>query len=117
VTLDVRQARPLAALLALVFGLAVAAPPAFAAEPTPEPSPNPQPTLAAAALAAVDALPAATLTRTARAAQTAPEPVATPEDKSFFRSGKGAAVLVLLAAGLGYTVYSFSHDRVKSPEK
>jgi cell division septation protein DedD len=111
---DLRRARPLAGLLALLVGLAFAAPPAFAAEPTPEPSPTPHPTLAEAAVAAVDALPAATV---AQAAQAAPAPSPAPEGRSFFKTGKGAAVLVLLAAGLGYTVYSFSHDRVKSPEK
>jgi cell division septation protein DedD len=114
VTLDVRRARPLAGLLALVVGLAFAVPPAFAAEPTPDPSPTPRPTLAEAAVAAVDALPAATV---AQAAQATPAPSPAPEGKSFFKTGKGAAVLVLLAAGLGYTAYSFSHDRVKSPAK
>jgi hypothetical protein len=114
VTLDVRRARPLAGLLALVVGLVLAAPPVFAAEPTPDPSPTPRPTLAEAAAAAVDALPSGTV---AAAAQTAPAPSPAPEGKSFFKTGKGAVALALLAAGLGYTAYSMSHDRVKSPEK
>jgi len=34
---------------------------------------------------------------------------------SFFKTKKGAAVIVLLAAGFGYAFYSKSHDRVLSP--
>ena len=34
---------------------------------------------------------------------------------SFFRSGKGVAVLVLLGAGFGYALYSKVHDEIKSP--
>jgi hypothetical protein len=117
VTRDLRRTRPLAGVLSLLVGLTFAAPPAFAADPAPSPSPAPQPTLTEAAVAAVDALPAATVARAAQAAQAVPAPSSAPEDRSFFRTGKGAAVLVLLAGGLGYTVYSFSHDRVKSPAK
>jgi hypothetical protein len=36
-------------------------------------------------------------------------------DTSFFKTKKGAAVIVLIAAGFGYALYSKSHDRVKSP--
>ena len=36
-------------------------------------------------------------------------------DTSFFKTKKGAAVVVLIAAGFGYALYSKSHDRVKSP--
>jgi len=86
------------------------APPAGAAEPAPQPSP--EPTLSASADAALEAMPSATL---AAAAQAMPEPARGPDDTSFFKTGKGVAVLALLAGGLGYTIYSFSHDRVKSP--
>jgi hypothetical protein len=34
---------------------------------------------------------------------------------SFFKTKKGAAVIVLLGAGFGYALYSKSHDRVLSP--
>ena len=34
---------------------------------------------------------------------------------SFFKTKKGALVLVLMGAGLSYTLYSKFHDRVKSP--
>lgn len=108
------RARSLAGFLALLVGLTFVAPPAFAADPAPKSTPAPQPTLVETAEAALEAMPAATL---AQAAQTAPEASSAPSEPSFFKTGKGAAVLVLLAGGLGYTVYSFSHDRVKSPQK
>jgi hypothetical protein len=116
VTRDLRRARPLAGLLALLVGLTFAAPPAIASGPAPETTPTPRPTLATSAANAVAAMPAAAVARAARA-QSAPTVANAGSDQSFFKSGKGAAVLVLLAAGLGYTVYSFSHDRVKSPQK
>jgi hypothetical protein len=105
-----KHARLLAGALAFVVGLTLVAPPAFAAGPVPGPRP-----MAAAAAAKVEAMPAATL---ARAAQAAPAP-ATAEtgDKPFFKTGKGALALVLLAGSIGYTLYSFSDDRVKSPAK
>jgi hypothetical protein len=37
--------------------------------------------------------------------------------KSFFRTPAGIITLVALAAGVGYTLYSTSHDRVKSPAR
>ncbi len=36
-------------------------------------------------------------------------------DPSFFKTKKGAAVIVLIGAGFGYALYSSSHDRVTSP--
>jgi hypothetical protein len=86
------------------------APPAFAAGPAPDPRP-----IAAAAAAKVETMPAATL---AKAAQAAPAAAAADSQaKPFFKTGKGALALALLAASVGYTVYSFSDDRVKSPAK
>lgn len=38
-----------------------------------------------------------------------------PGGNSFFKTKKGAAVVVLLGAGFGYALYSKSHDRVLSP--
>ena len=110
-TRNPKRARPFAGLLALLAGLTFAAPPAIAAEPTAEPTATPRPTLVETAEAAVEAMPAATL----QAAQAPPAPTSAPSDPSFFKTGKGVAVLALLGAGLGYTVYSFSNDRVKSP--
>jgi hypothetical protein len=97
--------RLLAAALALLVGLTLTAPPALAAGPA-------QP-LASAAAAKVAAMPNATLAQTAAPA-TAP---AAGSGKSFLKSGKGALACVLLAGALGYTFYSFSNDRVKSPAR
>ena len=104
-----KHARLLAGALALVVGLTLVAPPAFAASPAPDPRP-----IATAATAKVEAMPAATL---AQAAQAAPAAVAETGDKPFFKTTKGAIALVLLAGGLGYMAYSMSNDRIKSPAK
>ena len=107
------RVRPLAGALALVVGLTFAAPPAFAAEPVPEPTPAPTPTLVEAAEAAVEALPASTLAQAAEPAPSTNESY----DKSFFKSRKGIAAVVLMAAGLGIMAYAMSNDRVQSPAK
>jgi hypothetical protein len=39
----------------------------------------------------------------------------TADSGAFFKTKKGIAVLALLGAGFGYTLYSKSHDRVLSP--
>ena len=104
-----KHARLLAGALALVVGLTLVAPPAFAASPAPDPRP-----IATAATAKVEAMPAATL---AQAAQAAPAAVAETGDKPFFKTTKGAIALVLLAGGLGYMAYSMSNDRIQSPAK
>ena len=107
-----KHARLLAGALALVVGLTLVAPPAFAAGPAPGPAPRP---IAAAATAKVEALPAATLAQAAPAA-----PAAAPAEtgnKPFFKTTKGAIALVLLGGTLGYMAYSMSNDRIKSPAK
>jgi hypothetical protein len=107
VTRYLKHARFLAGALALIVGLTLVAPPAFAG-PTPGP-------IAATATAKVEALPAATL---AQAAQ--PAPAAAPAetgDKPFFKTTKGVIALVLLGGTLGYMAYSWSDDRIKSPAK
>jgi len=112
VTRSLKHPRFLAGVLALVLGLTLVAPPAVAAGPATAASPRP---IAAAATAKVEALPAATLAQAAQAA-----PAAAPAEtsgKPFFKTTKGAIALVLLAGSLGYTFYSFSNDRVKSPAK
>lgn len=110
-----KHARFLAGALALVVGLTLVATPAFAAGPAPGP-------IAAAATAKVEAMPAEALaqaapaTPAAKAAPAAPTAPST-SSPSFFKTGKGIAVLVLVAAGVGYSGYSAVHDRkpVKSP--
>jgi hypothetical protein len=61
-------------------------------------------TLSPAALAAM---------QTTAAAQTQPG-TTTSDGRTFFKTKKGAAVLVLIGAGFGYTLYSQRHDRVLS---
>jgi hypothetical protein len=104
------RARPLAAFLAIALCSTVAAPPAAAAGPAPAPAPA-RP-LAAAAEAAGAALPQSAVAQT-------PAPAATPaaDSKPFFKSTKGVLALVLTAGALGYMGYSFSSDRVKSPQR
>ena len=105
-----KHARLLVEALALIVGLTLVAPPAFAAGPAPTPRP-----IAAAATAKVEAMPVAALAQAAQAT-----PAATPAEtgnKPFFKTGKGALALALLAGSIGYTFYSFSNDRVKSPAK
>lgn len=107
-----KHARLLAGALAMTVGLTLVAPPAFAATPAPGP-------LAAAATAKVEEAPAEALVQAAQAApavQTAPAAASTG-DKPFLKTTKGVLALALLAGGLGYTVYSFSNDRVSSPQR
>jgi len=106
-----KQARLLAGALALIVGLALMAPPAFAAEATAAADPRP---ITAAAAARVEAMPAAALSQAAKPATTAP---AETGQKPFFKTTQGAIALVLLGGALGYTFYSMSNDRVKSPAK
>ena len=105
-----KQAKLLAGALALVVGLTVVAPPAFAAGPAPDPRP-----ITAAAAAKIEAMPAAGLAQVAPAAP-ATAPIDTAH-KPFFKTTKGAIALVLMGGTVGYTVYSFSNGRVKSPAK
>jgi hypothetical protein len=113
VTRYLKHARLLAGALAMTVGLTLVAPPAFAATPAPGP-------LAAAATAKVESAPAEALVQAAQAApavQAAPAAAASTGDKPFLKTTKGVLALALLAGGLGYTVYSFSNDRVSSPQR
>jgi hypothetical protein len=113
VTRYLKHARLLAGTLAIIVGLTLVAPPAFAGAPAPGP-------IAAAATAKVEAIPAASLAQAAPAAQAAPTPATTPAeatDKPFLKTGKGVLALALLGGTLGYMAYSMSNGRVKSPAK
>jgi hypothetical protein len=59
-----------------------------------------------------------TLSSTSRALlrSTQQPPPSTPatSNAQFFKTKKGAAVLVLIGAGFGYTLYSRFHDEIKS---
>jgi hypothetical protein len=104
------RARPLAAFLAIALCSTVAAPPAAVAAPAPA-----RP-LAAAAEAAGAALPQSAVTQAPKAAPAATAPVVS-ESKPFFKTTKGVVALVLMAGALGYMGYSFSNDRVSSPQR
>jgi hypothetical protein len=106
------HARFLVPTLALVLGLTLTAPPAFAADSASTGRPRP---IAAAADARLAALPAEALPQATPAAPAAAP--AEPGKKPFFKTTKGAIALVLIAGILGYTAYSMSNDRIKSPAK
>ncbi len=89
-----------AGVLALTLGVLCAPLPCHAEEPAAPRAPA----------HSIAALSPATLARLTKEAQ--PEPVS--ETSAFFKTKKGAAVLVLLGAGFGYALYSRSHDEIKS---
>jgi hypothetical protein len=100
--------RLVAGALALLLGLTLAAPPAANAREAK--APPAKASIAATAAAAVARMD----TGAVRLTQDPPAPASgSPEGSSFFRSGRGAAVLVLLAAGVGYAIYSTRNDIVK----
>jgi hypothetical protein len=108
------RARALAGALAFAFGLVMAAPAAAGPLPPLRTAPLAKAPLATAAAARVNALTPAQLAAVAPQTTDVAPSTSSP---SFFKTGKGVAVLVLLAAGVGYTAYSAVHDRkpVKSP--
>jgi hypothetical protein len=101
-----RSSAPIRKLCAGAVALAVSvlclAPPCRAGDPAP----------AGAVGHSIAALSPATLARLAQ--QPPPEATGTSDNASFFKSKRGVAVLVLIGAGFGYTLYSKSHDRVLS---
>jgi hypothetical protein len=108
------SARMLAAVLAVAFALVMAAQPAVAGQlPKVQQTSPAKATLAAAADARVAAMTSAEVQA---AVQQEPATMST-SSPSFFKTPKGVAVLVLMAAGFSYAAYSAVHDRnaVKSP--
>ena len=105
-----KHARLLAGALALVVGLTLVAPPAFAAGPAPDPRP-----IAAAATAKVEAMPAATPRRQAAPAAPAaggrrrPRPATSPSS----RRRRASSPSPCWPAASATWRYSFSNDRVK----
>jgi hypothetical protein len=110
VTRYLKHTRLLAGALALIVGLTLVAPPAFAATPGP---------IAAAAAAKIDTVPAEAL---AQAAQTTPAAQAAPAaaaaetgNKPFFKSPKGIVALVLTIGATAWLIQSRNSNKVTSP--
>ena len=107
-SLQSQLARLLVGVLAIVVALTLAAPPVLAAPP-------PQPTTTDAAARAA-AVPGPVLAQATATAPTSPSAQA-PGPKPFLKTTKGALALALFAGAVGYTAYSFGHDRVHSPAR
>jgi hypothetical protein len=106
VTRYLKQARRLAGALALVVGLTLVAPPAFAAGPAPGP-------LAAAVNAKVESMPAAAVVQAGAQAKPATVPAEVP--KPFFKTPKGVVALVLTAGATAWLIQSRNSNKVTSP--
>lgn len=109
--LQVTTSQWISRALVVVLVLAATPLPTLAGEP-PAPAP-PTPSLNALVKQAAAITPLAP----ARA-QTATGATKTDfGSPSFFKKPAGIAVLVTLAAGVGYAIYSTQHDRIHSPAK
>ena len=76
-------------------------------------TPNQKPTLAAATsahLAKLDKSSAALATQ-------AQAPAASTDSRPFLKSPKGIAVLLLMAVGTGYAIYSATNERIDNPAR
>jgi hypothetical protein len=105
----ISRVKPLVGLLAFVMAVTFTAP-AYAADEAATVAPAAGPLRAAVeAKLSTTQVPAEAVTTQAAATEGA------APSKSFFRTGKGIAVIALMAGGVGYTLYSKSHDRIKSP--
>lgn len=109
------RTRALARVLVAVLGLALATQP-VAAGPLNPPN-SVAPVLAPMAAAASARVAALTPAQLESVSPQAAEPAPSTNNPSFFKTGKGIAVLVLIVAGVGYASYSAVNDRepVKSP--
>ncbi len=105
--------------LVLIAALVATSLPVFAGDPQPTtPAPGNRGIAVSAARAAKAMAPAMKATETAAKAQ-APSPASTTNRGTwaFFKSPVGVAILATLGAGVGYSLYSMSHDRIHSPGK
>lgn len=71
-----------------------------------------RPGLKASVDTAASALASAKPAPRAEAARQASGEAKTPTSKTFFKTPAGIAVLAIVAAGVGYAVYSAHHDRI-----
>jgi hypothetical protein len=72
-----------------------------------------------AAIAKVDARDLKPTVRSRTTARRSEQQTSNPatDSPTFFKTGTGIAVLAVIAAGVGYALYSTSHDRISSPGK
>jgi hypothetical protein len=99
--------------LLVALALVVAPLPAMAGESTAKPAGTPS--IAAAAQQAVSTqLKAAPAQFRAQSTATANTDLGS---NSFFKTPAGIITIAVLGAGVGYAIYSTSHDRIKSPGK
>lgn len=98
--------------MALALAVALAPLPALAGEATPPAKPDTGLSASAQRIAASEA------TRLEPKAARAQESGWTNPDRgsgNFFKSPAGILTLVVVGVGVGYTLYSTSHDRISSP--
>jgi hypothetical protein len=109
--------RAAAAALCVTVGFGVAATPSLAADAAKTPGAKAPSSLTRLSPASREVL--AKSTPTVRRSEGGQQTPATPGTTSggFFKSTKGKVTLVLMGAGVGFTIWSISHDRepVKSP--
>jgi hypothetical protein len=98
--------------------------PVAAAGPASSPKPVPAETVSAPEprplQAAIEKLDSRDLKRPTKASGTrrsAQGADTVRQSPTFFKTGPGIAVLAVIAAGVGYALYSTSNDRIKSPGK
>ena len=70
-----------------------------------------------AAIEKIDASDFKPTTSSRNAPRRAAQDSVSKQSPAFFKSGTGITVLAVVAAGVGYALYSTSHDRVNSPGK
>lgn len=107
--------RPVLRVLALAIAVAAAPLPCLAGDSTAPAQPGPK--LLASIQKAV-AIEAQTVRKapSARATQSSGGTTSTDlGSRSFFKTPAGIITLLALGAGVGFALYSTSHDRVKSP--
>jgi len=98
-------------MLTLAAAIVVAPLPALAGDSLSTPR---APGIAASAQKAAETT---VLKSSARMSQGAGQTTTDLGSPSFFKTKAGVITLVLVGAGVGFAVYSTSHDRVKSPGK
>lgn len=104
------RVKAIASALAFALGLTWAAPPAGASEVKLQ-NPPQKTSLAAATSAKLAKLDTSNAVRaTQRAA-----PSASTSSESFLKSPKGIAVILLMAVGTGYAIYSARSERIANP--